>query len=69
MSDNRDSNLSSAFDALLDKNWQRLDALTGATPRVTPPPRPTAASAAPTAPGSGKRRSGQSDGREFSFDI
>ena len=74
MGDDRDASLSSAFDALLDKNRQRLDDLSSTSSRErAKTARPMLAPAQPSAsvptPAGGKRRTGRSDGREFSFDT
>jgi hypothetical protein len=74
MSDNRDANLSAAFDALLETNWQRLDALSAGGSRPAPRPSAGAAVATPTArtePGGrqGNRQIGRCDGLNFSFDL
>ncbi len=70
MSNDRGASLSSAFDALLDKNWQRLDALSstssGKRPVMARPVQPPAATPAPS---KGERRSGRSDGIAFKFEI
>lgn len=68
MSDKPGSDFSSAFDALLEKNQQRLDALYGRSPNAsTPAPRP-AAVAAPVPVGK-DRGSGRADGLDFTFDV
>ena len=73
MSDKGEANLSAAFDALLEKNWQRLDALSvggSRAARATPRPAPRAAadsSAVHAEPGS--RRNGRCDGLNFSFET
>ncbi len=70
MSDDRGASLSSAFDALLDKNWQRLDALSstssGERPKTARPVQPAAAAPEPI---KGERRSGRSDGIDFKFEV
>jgi len=64
MSNDGDRNSSAAFDALLDKNRQRLDALSGKRPEAAK----LAQSQAPqSASPSGVRRTGYSDGIKFSF--
>ncbi|MDP6689107.1 MAG: hypothetical protein QF384_06400 [Alphaproteobacteria bacterium] len=68
MSDDKGSSLSAAFDALLDKNWQRLDALSGSSPK-TAVQRPVDKTVPTAKPSSGDRRTGRSDGRDFSFDL
>ncbi len=68
MSDEKGSSLSSAFDALLDKNRQRLDDLSGSRPK-TVVQRPAVTTAPTPKPSSGNRRKGRSDGQDFSFDI
>lgn len=68
MSNDKDPSLSSAFDALLDKNRQRLDALSGSRPK-TVVQRPAVTAAPTPKPSSGSRRKGRSDGQDFSFDI
>ncbi|MDE0944282.1 MAG: hypothetical protein OSB58_17890 [Alphaproteobacteria bacterium] len=70
MADDNSTNLSSAFDALLDKNWRSLDELSGQ------PTQPTVQHKASTPPaqatGTGHqsgRKSGRSDGIDFTFDL
>lgn len=78
MGDDRDTNLSAAFDALLEQNWQRLDALSGSRRRPSQSaltsPGPGAASVPPAVDGGGQagqggRRQGRCDGLKFSFDV
>jgi hypothetical protein len=69
MNDKSGSNFASAFDALLDKNWQRLDALGSSSPRTgAPGPRPGAV-AAPPPVGRSARKIARCEGKDFSFDI
>ena len=68
MSDRPGPVFSSAFDALLDDNRQRLDALYGGRPNASTP-APRAATIAAFAPVGKDRRSGRFDGLDFSFDI
>jgi len=67
MSDRPGPVFSSAFDALLDDNRQRLDALYGGWPNASTP-APRAATIAAFAPVGKDRRSGRFDGLDFSFD-
>jgi len=65
MSNDGDRNSSAAFDALLDKNRQRLNALSGKRPEAA---KPAQSQAPQSASPSGVRRTGCSDGIKFSFD-
>jgi|TARA_B100002003_G_C13801841_1_gene395777 hypothetical protein len=67
MSEERGANLSAAFDAMLEKNWQRLDALHGGSPNVGAPTSRPATAAAP-APAGAQRGTGCCEGKSFSFD-
>ncbi|MBT7287266.1 MAG: hypothetical protein HN834_17610 [Rhodospirillaceae bacterium] len=76
MANNKGSNLSTAFDALLDKNWRSLDELSGRAPQPRASTRPVAPARAAPAAGSARteggksgRKSGRSNGIDFTFDI
>ncbi len=65
------SDLSSAFDNMLENNRRRFDDLYGGAPRAAParPQSPQRRSTPKSAPSSGPRKAGRSEGRNFSFSV
>ncbi len=68
MRDKPESDFSAAFDALLDKNRQRLEALYGGSSKASTP-APRSATVAADVPVSAGRKFGRCKGKDFSFDI